>query len=135
MRIAIAKEAFNRKMSLLTSKLNIELKKKLVRCYVWSIALYGSETWTQRKLERKYLESFEMWCWRRMEKIKWTEKVTNEQVLEGIGEKKTLLNSILLRKSNWIGHILKINCFLHTDRRTDDRSEMSTKKKKKNTTA
>ena len=37
MRIAIAKEAFNRKMSLLTSKLNIELKKKLVRCYVWSI--------------------------------------------------------------------------------------------------
>ena len=38
MRIAIAKEAFNRKMSLLTCKLNIELKKKLVRCYVWSIA-------------------------------------------------------------------------------------------------
>ena len=53
MRIAIAKEAFNRKMSLLT-------RKKLVRCYVWSIALYGSETWTLRKLERKYLESFEM---------------------------------------------------------------------------
>ena len=69
MRIAIAKEAFNRKMSLLTSKLNIELKKKLVRCYVWSITLYGSETWTLRKLERKYLESFETWCWRRMEKI------------------------------------------------------------------
>jgi hypothetical protein len=44
MRIAIAKEAFIRKMSFLTSKLNIEPKKKLVRCYVWSIALYGSET-------------------------------------------------------------------------------------------
>jgi len=44
MRIAIAKEEFNRKISVLTSKLNIELKKKLVRCYVWSIALYGSET-------------------------------------------------------------------------------------------
>ena len=47
-------------MSLLASKLNIELKKKLVRCYVWSIALYGSETWTLRKLERKYLESSNM---------------------------------------------------------------------------
>jgi hypothetical protein len=69
-RIIIAREAFNRKMSLLTSKLNIELKNKLVRCYVWSIALYGSETWTLRKSERKYLESFEMWSWRRMEKIK-----------------------------------------------------------------
>ena len=40
MRIAIAKELFNRKMSLLASKLNIELKKKLVRCYVWSIDLW-----------------------------------------------------------------------------------------------
>ena len=43
MRIVIAKEAFNRKMSLLTSKLNIELRKELVRYYVWSIALHGSE--------------------------------------------------------------------------------------------
>ena len=85
-------------MLLLTSKLNIELKKKLVRRYVWSIALYGSETWTLRKLEWKYLESFEMWCWRRMEKIKWSEKVTKEHVLERIGEKRILLNDILLRK-------------------------------------
>jgi len=70
----------------LTSILNIEHKKKLVRCYVWSIDLYGSETWTLRKLERKYFESFEMWCWRRMEKIKWSEKVTNKQVLDRIGD-------------------------------------------------
>ena len=70
MRIVIAKEASNRKISLLTSKLNIELRKRLVRCYVWSIALYGSETWMVRKLEQKYLESFEMWYRRRMEKIK-----------------------------------------------------------------
>ena len=80
--------------------------KELVRCYVWSIALYGSETWTVRKLERKYLESFEMWCWRRMEKIKRPENVTNE-VLEGIGEKRTLLNNIIRRNINWIGHILR----------------------------
>jgi hypothetical protein len=87
-------------MSLLTCKLNIELKKKFVRCYVWNIALYGSETWTLRKFERKYLESFEMRCWGRMEKIKWSEKVTLEQVLDRIGEKRTLLNNILRRKAN-----------------------------------
>jgi hypothetical protein len=46
------------------------------------------------------LESFEMWCSRRIEKIKWSEKVTNEQVLECIGEKRTLLNNILCRKVN-----------------------------------
>ena len=45
--------------------------------------------------------------------IKWSEIVTNEEVLERIGERKTLLNNILCRKSNWIGHILRINCLLH----------------------
>ena len=54
-----------------------------------------------------------MWCWRKMEKIKWSEKVTNEQVLDRIGEKRTLLNNILRRKANWIGHILRRNCLLH----------------------
>ena len=60
MRIVIATEAFNKKKKLLANKLNIEHKKKLVWCYVWNIAVYGSETWTQRKLERKYLVSFKM---------------------------------------------------------------------------
>ena len=60
--------------------------KNLVRCYVWCINVYGSETWTLTKLERKYLESFELWCWRRIEKLKWPEKVINEQVLEHIVE-------------------------------------------------
>jgi hypothetical protein len=105
-------QPFNRKMSLLTSNLNIELKNKLVRCYAWSISLYGSDTWTLRKLERKYLESFEMWYCRRMEKIKWSEKVTSKQVLDPIGEKRTLLNNILRRKVKWIGHILRRNCLL-----------------------
>ena len=48
-----------------------------------------------------------------MEKIKWSEKVTNEQVLEHIGDKRTLLNNILHRNANWIGHILRRNCLFH----------------------
>ena len=48
-----------------------------------------------------------------MEKIKWSEKVTNEQVLERIGKKRTLLNNILSRKTNYIGYILRRNCLLH----------------------
>ena len=48
-----------------------------------------------------------------MEKIKWSEKVTNEQVLERIGVKMTLINIILRRKTNVIGHILRRNCLLH----------------------
>jgi hypothetical protein len=59
------------------------------------------------------LESFEMGCWRRMEKITLSEKITNEQVLDRIGEKRILLNNILRRKVNWIGPILRRNCLLH----------------------
>ena len=50
-----------------------------------------------------------MRCWRRMEKKKWSETITNEQVLERIGE-KILLNNILHRKANCVGHILRRNC-------------------------
>ena len=104
----MAKEAFNKKWSLLTSKLSsLSLRKKLVKSYVWSIALYGAETWTHRKREKKYLESFEMWCWRRIENIKWSDRVTSVEVLRRVGEKKTILSVILRRKANWIGHILR----------------------------
>ena len=61
----------------------------MVRCYVWSIAIYGLETWTLTKLELEvFFESFEMRCFRRMEKIEWSEKVTNAQALRRIGEKR-----------------------------------------------
>ena len=77
----------------LSYNLNIELKKKSVSCYVWRIDLYGSETWTLRKLELKYFESFEIWCWKKIEKIKWSEKVKMEQVFEHIENKRTLINT------------------------------------------
>jgi hypothetical protein len=67
-RTAMAKVAFNKKVALFTSTLDLKLRKKLVKFYIWSIALYGAETWTIRA-DQKRLESFEMWCWRRMEKI------------------------------------------------------------------
>jgi len=51
------------------STLDLKLRKKLVKCYIWSIALYGTETWTLWTADQKHLESFEMWCWKRMEKI------------------------------------------------------------------
>jgi hypothetical protein len=58
----MAKAAFNKKGTLFTSTLDLELRKKLVKCYVWSIALYGAETWTLRAVNEENLESFEMWC-------------------------------------------------------------------------
>jgi hypothetical protein len=78
----MAKTAFRKKKALFTSKLDFNLRKKLVQCYKWSIALYGAETWLFQQVDQKYLESFEMWYWRRMEKISWTDHVRNEEVLQ-----------------------------------------------------
>jgi hypothetical protein len=90
--------------------LDLNLRKKLVKCYIWSIALYGAEMWTLQKVDQKYLEIFEMWCWRRMEKISCTDRVRNE-VLNRVKEERNILQTIK-RKANWIGHILHRNWFL-----------------------
>ena len=55
--MAMAKAAFKKKKkTLVTSKLDLKLKNKLVNCYIWNIALYGAETWTLQKVDHKYLE-------------------------------------------------------------------------------
>jgi hypothetical protein len=74
--------------------------------------LCGAETWTLRELDRKYLELFEMWCWRRMEKISWNDRVRNEEVLHRVKEERNILHTINTRKVNWNGHILRRNCLL-----------------------
>jgi hypothetical protein len=63
-------------------------------------------------MDQKHLESFEMWCWRRMEKISWTDYVRNEDVLFIIKEQRNILHEIRKGKTNWIGHILRRNCLL-----------------------
>jgi hypothetical protein len=108
----MAKAAFNKKRNLFTSTLDLELKKKLVKCYVWSIALYGAETWTLRAADQKHLESFKMRCWRKMEKTSWTDHVRYEDVLLRVKEQKNILHEIRKRKANWIDHILCRNCLL-----------------------
>ena len=75
-----------------TSTLDLELRKKLVKCYIWSIALYGAETGTLRAVEQEHLESFEMWCWRRMEKISWTDHERDEEVGLRVKEQGNILH-------------------------------------------
>jgi hypothetical protein len=111
----------------LTSKLDLNLRKKTVKYCILSIALYGAETWTLRKVDQKYLESFEMRCWRRMEKISWTDRVRNGKVLYRVKEERNILHTIQRRKANWIGHILRRNCLLKhvIEGRLDGRIEMT----------
>ena len=104
--------AYTRKICMLMfSTSDLEMRKKLVKCYIWSIALCGAETWTLRAVDQKHLESFEMWCWRRMEKISLIDHVRNEVFLR-VKEQRNNLHEISKRKANCIGHILRRNCLL-----------------------
>ena len=100
----MAKAALDKKKNLFTSKLDLNLRKEVVKCYFWSMALYGTETWTLRAADQKYLESFEMWCWRRIE-ISWTNHVRNEEALLTVNEQRNILHEIRKQNYNWIGHI------------------------------
>jgi hypothetical protein len=109
--IAMTKAVFNKKTTL-HQQIRLRAKEGMSEVYIWSIALYGAETWTLRKLDQKYLESYEMWRWRRMEKISWTDRVNNEAVLHRVKEERNILYTIRRRKANWIGHILRRNCLV-----------------------
>ena len=108
----MAKAAFSKKKTLFTNKLDLNSRKKLIKFSIWSMAFYGAETWTLRAADQKYLESFEMWCWRRMEKISWTDHVRNKEVLLRVNEQRNILHEIRKRKANSIVHILRRNCLL-----------------------
>ena len=110
-RIAMEKAAFKKK-TLFVSKLDLNLRKKLLKCWIWSIALYDTENLTLQKVDQKHLESFEIWCWRRMEKISWTGRVKDEEVLQTVMEERNILHTIKGRKANSIGYILCRKCLL-----------------------
>jgi hypothetical protein len=68
----------------------------------------------------------QMWCWRRMEKISWTDRVGNEEVLHRVKEERNIVHTIKRRKANWIGHILRRNCLLKlTETKLEGRIQMT----------
>jgi hypothetical protein len=101
----VGKAALYKKKTLFTSKLDLNLRKKLGKSYILRIAFCGADTWTLRKIDEKYLESFEMWCWRRME-ISSTDRVRDE-VLYRVKEERNVLHTIKIRKTDWICYILR----------------------------
>jgi len=103
----MAKAAFNKKKNLFYQQIGLKFEEETSK-----MALYGAETLMLQVAGQKYLESFDMWCWRRMEKISWTNHVRNEEVLLRVNEQRNILHEIRKRKTNWIGHILRRNCLL-----------------------
>ena len=87
--------------------LKTELKKRLVKTLIWPVALYGCETWTMKQQIMDKLNAFEMWVWRRMQKVSWKDKKTNEEILSLVDEERCLMKTIIKRKKDWIGHVVR----------------------------
>jgi len=88
--------------------------------------LCGAEIGILRKVDQKYRGSFEMWYWRMMEKISWSDHMRYEEVLHRDKEERNILHTVKRRKVNLIGHILCGNCILkYIEGKIEGRIEMT----------
>ena len=85
----------NKQQLLCWNNLSLEMKKKLVISFIWNVAVCGSETGTVGKSEERVVNAFETWSWRRMLKIKWTDRITNDEVFKGRKKKDLLTYSMV----------------------------------------
>ncbi|CAG9832989.1 unnamed protein product [Diabrotica balteata] len=107
-RIEMARNTFIKLKKLLCNRnLNLEIRTRMLRCYVISTLQYGMEAWTIKQSEIKKLNSFEMWCYRRIHGISWTEKVTNIEVLQRTKKECEVIKTVKIRKIQYLGHIMR----------------------------
>jgi len=94
---------------LLKGNVIMTTRKRLLNCYMFSVLKYGCESWTVNKNLMKRINAFERWCYRRMLKISWKDKVPNTEVLKRVGEKEQqLFRKIVQQKLAYAGHVLRV---------------------------
>ena len=107
-RLAIARNATQNMVNIWKSRgLSMELKLRFLRATIFAIATYGSESWALTKNDRKRIDAFEMWCYRRLLRVSWKDRRTNNWVLERIGSELTIRNTIRDRKLRYFGHVMR----------------------------
>ena len=94
--------------SILTKpKLTFKVRRRIVQCYIEPIMLYEPEAWTINQQVQKHIEITEMWFLRRMLRISWTARKTNEEVLNEAGETRKLPITTRLRQAKFFGHVMR----------------------------
>ena len=89
----------SRDISLLT-------KVHLVKAMVFPVVMYGSESWTVKKAERQRIDAFELWCWRRLLRVPWTARISNQSILK-ISPGCSLEGLMLRLKLQYFGHLMQ----------------------------
>ena len=107
-RILIAKNAFNNMKNLLANnRLNIHTRIRALKTYIWSTLMYGRESWTLNREMKSKLNAVEMWFYRRMLRVSWRDRVTNGEVLERVGQQRSLLGELRKRQMSFLGHVIR----------------------------
>ena len=107
-RILIAKNAFSSMKNLLTNnRISMTTRVRALKTYVWSTLMYGSESWTLNREMKSKLKAVEMWFYRRMLRVSWRDRVTNEEILVRVGQCRSLLGEIRKRQMDFLGHVLR----------------------------
>ena len=93
--------------SLLTSRdITLPTKVHLVKAMVFPVVMYGCESWTVKKAERWRIDAFELWCWRRLLRIPWTSRRSNQSILKEISPDYSLEGLMLKLKLQYFGYLM-----------------------------
>ena len=82
-------------------------KVRLVKAMVFPVVMYGFETWTVKKAERRRTDAFELWCWRRFLRVPWTARRFNQSILKEISPGISLERMMLKLKLQYFGHLMR----------------------------
>ena len=95
--------------SILKSRdITLPTKVCLVKAMIFPIVLYGCESWTIKKAEGLRTDAFELWCWRRLLRVPWTARRSNQSILKEISPECSLEGLMLKLKRQYFGHLMKI---------------------------
>ena len=94
--------------SILKSRdITLPTKVRLVKAMVFPVVMYGCESWSIKKAERRRIDAFEMWCWRRLLRVPWTARRSNQSILKEISPGCSLVGLILKLKLQYFGHLMR----------------------------
>ena len=94
--------------SILKSRDNIlPTKVHLVKAMVFPVVMYGCESWTIKKAEHQRIDAFELWCWRRLLRVPWSARRSNQSILKAIGPEYSLKGLMLKLKLQYFGHLMR----------------------------
>ena len=85
----------------------IGFKVRLVKAMIFSVVMYGCESWTVKKDEHRRIDAFELWCWRRLLRVPWTARRSNQSILKEINPGISLVGMILKLKLQYLGHLMQ----------------------------